>query len=124
MIAAAVAAAWLSGCAATEVPSRARDPIVGDQGRQWEAVFLPASTEMAVALAGEGEEASRRDWGLPVRPGTPLLAATQWPEPEPPTVERFRRVRLPRDARDALFFVPYHSPRWHHLYFGPAWTWP
>lgn len=95
------------------MPARPREPIVGDQGGQWEAVFLPASTRAAVDATGPMPDVDRRDGALNVHGPEVLLASTQWPERARASLERPRRVRLERDARDVLFFTP---RRRHHVH--------
>ena len=125
--AACAASAALSGCSSGSVAARPREPIVGDQGGQWEAVFLPASTAAAVEVAGPGGEGARRDAALSVRGPEVLLASSQWPGPARATLERPRRVRLERDARDLLFFTPRRSHHHHDHPQGhahPRHVWP
>lgn len=117
MLIASGAAAWLSGCSTGPVPTRPREPLVADQGGQWEVVFLPVSTRVAAEEATRGwvAEESRRDAALSARGPEVVLAASHWPEPARASLERPRRVRLERDARDLLFFRPrWDGGRHHH----------
>lgn len=99
--------------------------MVGDQGGQWEAVFLPASTYAASELSGPGWEGARRDDALGVRGPAVVLASTQWPEPARASLERPRRIRLENDARDLLFFTPRRTPwRRHHFHEDPGHAYP
>ncbi|MCC6322573.1 MAG: hypothetical protein IT438_14185 [Phycisphaerales bacterium] len=111
-------ACWLGGCAASSVPRReagSASRFGGDQGASAEVVFAP------VEVGDWGApEYGRRDAQLSVREDGPLLATSQWPEPERASLENPRYLYIrDRDGR-YTYFVPdrAYSPR-----YWTGWGW-
>lgn len=82
-------------------------------GGSSEALFLPPTTEAALADTDLSAmpEAWRNDASMAIENDGPLLATSQWPTPERPSIERYRYVSMPRNAGTVLIFLPQQT--WH-----------
>lgn len=98
------------GCSSGPVERRDRPVAVADQAQSWETVFASPSVLFAGAGgagdvdANQGWEYARNDHRLNARTDSYLSASSEWPERERPRLDRARRISLPRDANQIIYF--------------------
>lgn len=108
----------VAGGCATGVPrveSASATRFGGDQGRSAEVVFSPLDNG-----GGAEWEFARRDWAMSVRGDAPLLATTQWPEPERASLENVRRVYIRDRDGSYTYFLPDRVPARR---YWSGWEW-
>lgn len=112
LIGALCAGALLASGCSTSIPRVAhlRDGLspVGGLSNSSEMVFAPETTQSQLAEmnADEMPDFARSDARLGSLPPGPLVATSQWPSPQPPSIERYRIISLPRSASNTLIFLP------------------
>lgn len=122
------ASALLAAGCSTSIPrvAQLRDGLGPSAGlsSSSEMVFAPEATqaELAGLHAGETPEFSRSDARLGSLPPGPQLATSQWPSPQPPSIERYRIIFLPRSASSTLIFLPQRE-HFNHREFNSGGTW-
>lgn len=113
-----VIAAMLAGCSSGPVHRRsaADAPPLSDQGRSWETVFAPSGH----TLAERGSwESSRNEHRLSAQREDALSVASSWPERERARLDRPRRISLPRNADQIIYFQT--ESEYRSTYRGGYW---
>lgn len=102
----------LSGCQSRSVVAHQRGPLVGWQGGTSEAVFHgPEIVAMGVVT---GEERSRRDDDLALRPPESAYDQAAWADVRRPSILLPWRVQFETSPTNRVFFVtpaPAYGPR-------------
>ncbi len=109
----------LAACSSSSVPRRSGSASYPNQAGSWSAVFAPAD------LANQSHydwEASRNDHRLATQSPTYLSASNDWPQPERPSLDYARRLTLPRDASQIIYFQTESEARSSYRgYYGNWW---
>lgn len=108
-------------------PPERRAPIEEGAGSTWSLVFNAPGVARAHAATEPRRFAdySRNDAALNVRPITPVLASSEWPERERPSLAYARRLRLETRADEILFFEreSRYRPRYYSVPSGGGGAW-